>query len=134
MTTATIRSYFEGKLKTFADAQSPVVPIAFENAAFTKPTSGLFLECFIMPSTTINPSTDAVRKREVGICQVNCWSLQGIGTKAGMALAQSIVDLFPVVPKGTVSIESTPSVERGMLDQQSGWFIIPVVITYRYES
>jgi hypothetical protein len=133
MSIQVIRAYFETRLKTFADSQSPAVPISFENLAFTKPTSGNFLECFLLPNQTINPTVDGLRKREIGIFQVNCWTRQGAGSGDGMSLAQSIVDLFPLIPKGVVSVEKTPSIEKSLLDP-SGWYITPVTVEYRLES
>jgi hypothetical protein len=50
-----------------------------------------------------------------------------------MTIAQGIVDLFPLVPKGAVSVEKTPSIEKSLLDN-SGWYITPVTIEYRLET
>jgi hypothetical protein len=133
MTTQVVRDFFENTLKAWAAAQSPAIPISYENVAFTKPTSGSFLECFLLPAATLNPSVRGNRKREVGIFQVNIWTKQGVGSKAGMTIAQAIVDLFPIVPKGTVSIEQHPSIEKSLQDT-SGWFITPITCMYRYES
>jgi hypothetical protein len=50
------------------------------------------------------------------------------------ALADSLIDAFPVVPKtGAVSIESTPYASRPIEDEE-GWVIVPVRIKYRYEN
>lgn len=135
MTTATVRNYLENRLKTFADARSPVLKIAFENVAFTKPTT-MFLECFLLPSATITATLRGNRKREVGIFQINIWSPSNSGTAAASALAQDIVDLFPIAPKTSttdVSIEKIPCVERSLVDT-SGWYVTPILIYYRLES
>jgi hypothetical protein len=133
MAIQTIRSFFEGALKTWADAQSPALSISFENTSFSKPSTGNFLECFLIPNETINPAVNGTRKREIGIFQVNVWTRQNSGSKDAMTIAQGIVDLFPLVPKGAVSVEKTPSIEKSLLDN-SGWYITPVTIEYRLET
>jgi hypothetical protein len=133
MSTSTIGAFFESALKNWADSQSPVIPIAFENEHFEKPSTGNFIECFLLPNETINPTVNGLRKREIGIFQVNVWTRQGYGTQAAMSIAQGIIDLFPLVPKGAVSIEKTPSIEKGLNDP-SGWYVLPVTIYYRLES
>lgn len=134
MGNSTIRAELETRLRTWADAQSPAIKIAFENMPFTKPTSGVFLETFLIPNITLNPTIDASRQRLMGIFQVNCWaSSDNKGMKAAESLAQSVIDLFPVVPKtGSVSIERTPYASPSLLDN-SGWRIVPVTIQYRLD-
>lgn len=128
-----IRSELEGRLKSWADSQLPKIPIAFEGFALNKPSSGLFLQPFLLPAMTQNPTVDANRTRELGIFHVNCWGLDGQGLGRVDDLANEIIKLFPVLPKvGTVSIERTPSKHQPMYD--SGWVIIPVVVYYRKEG
>lgn len=134
MSNAIVRAAFETRLKAWADAQNPKVPISFQNAPFTKPTSTPWVECFLVPNDTLNTTLDAKRKTLYGVFQVNCWVQQGRGMGQGDALAQAIVDLFPVVPKTSpVSVEGTPIV-RSAVPDQTGWMIVPVLIRYRYES
>lgn len=129
-----IRSELETRLKTWADAQVPKVLISSEGVPFTKPTDGVFLEAFLLPSATLNPEVSGVRKRQLGIFQVNCWAKSGKGMKAVEQLAQNVIDLYPLFPKaGNVSIEQTPNAEPSILDT-SGWIVVPVTIKYRYES
>lgn len=133
MSNSIIRAALETTLLNWAAAQNPVIPVAKENSSFTKPTSGVFLECFVLPSNVINPTIDGIRKRYLGIFQVNVWVPSGGGSMTATSVAQNIVDLFPVIPKGVVSIEKTPSIEKSLLDT-SGWFVTPVTIQYRFES
>lgn len=135
MSNIIIRASFETKLKQWADAQIPKVPIAFQGVSFTKPSDGsAFVECLLIPNVTTNPTLDGVRKTHYGIFQVNCWVPQGKGMRAAETLAQAIVDLFPLVPKtGGVSIEGTPNVKQA-LPAMAGWDVVPVVIKYRYEA
>lgn len=137
MSNSVIRAYFETRLKTWADAQSPAVPVAFQNAPFTRPTLGsatnVWLECFVVPNITLNTELSGTRSTKYGIFQVNCWSQQGKGMKTVEAVVDAIVDLFPMVPKGTVSVEGTPTIKAAIPDS-AGWVAVPVVIKYRYED
>lgn len=130
----TIRSELETRLKTLADAQSPKIPIAFEDLPFTKPIDTPFFECVIVPAATINVTVDANRIREIGVMQVNVWYPSGKGAGKGEALADKVIAHFPVVPPvGTVYITQTPFKSRAIKDE-SGWRIIPVTINYRQEG
>lgn len=119
----------------WANAQTPKVPIAFQGVAFTKPADGSpYLEPLLLPAATINKTVDGRRKTYIGLFQVNCWVQSGKGMGAVEALAQKVIDLFPMLPKtGSVSVEQTPSAENSLLDD-SGWLIVPVAIRYRMET
>lgn len=134
MSNKIIRAELETRLKAWADAQVPKIPVAFEGVSFTKPTSGPFIECFLLPSATLDSNVSATRKTRLGIFHVNVWAQSGKGMGQVESLAQSIVELFPILPKtGTVSIERTPFAGDHQ-DDIAGWLIIPVTIQYRHES
>ena len=129
-----IRAELEGRLKAWADAQTPKIPVSYEGVSFQKPTDGAYLECFLLPAGTIDVDVGATRKRHVGIFQINCWVKSGTGLRKAETLAQNIVDLFPILPKtGVVSIESTPHVDDSIPDP-AGWIAVPVTVVYRYEN
>ena len=134
MSNSVIRAELDSKLKAWADAQIPKVPVAYEGFPFTKPTDGVFVESFLIPAITMDSDVSGDSKRYLGIYQINCWARSGRGMKQVETLAQNIINLFPMLPKtGSVSIESTPYAEKYVLDQ-SGWVILPVTIQYRYEA
>lgn len=134
MSISTIRSELETRLQTWANAQTPPIPIAFQNVAFTKPQAGCYLEPYLLPNGTSNEEVSGKRKTHIGIFQVNCWALSGRGMGEVELLAQKVVDLFPMLPKtGSVSIEGTPSADSPLPDG-TGWVIVPVTIKYRMES
>lgn len=135
MSTPIIRAELETKLATWAAAQTPPIPIAYEGVPFIKPANfGMYIECFVVPAITFNPSVDGIRKRELGIFQIIVWNKDGLGSKAIEATATSIVNLFPLVPKtGLVSIEKTPDQGNAITDI-SGYRAVPVSIEYRLDS
>lgn len=134
MSNAIIRAALETRLKAWADAQVVKIPIAFEGVSFTKPSSGPYLQPLLIPNVTVNQDLSGARKTLLGLFEVACWWPSGKGMGGVEKLAQSVVELFPLLPKsGVVSIESTPYAERPVLDE-SGWIVVPVIILYRYES
>lgn len=134
MSNAIIRAALETRLKTWADAQTTKIPIAFEGASFTKPSTGPYLQPLLIPNITMDANISCTRKTLYGMFEVACWYPSGRGMGGVEQLTQSIINLFPVLPKiGSVSVENTPYAERPFIDD-SGWIIVPVVIMYRYES
>lgn len=132
----TIRSEIETRLLNWANAQSPPIRVALEGVPFTKPTDGSpYLQIFFLNTSTTNPAIDGTRIRVRGVVQINCCVPDGKGSKQVDALAQSIIDLFPIVPKSlfsTVSIEQTPDAGPAIID--ATWRIVPVSIKFRQES
>lgn len=134
MSNSIIRAALESRLATWANAQNPKIPVAFEEMPFTKPTSGPFLESFLIPNVTIDKDVAGLHKRMHGIFQVNCWARSGRSMSEVERLSQNIIDLFPMLPKtGPVSIEQTPYASPDLKDS-AGWVIVPVTILYRYEA
>lgn len=134
MSNSLIRKELEGRLAAWANAQTPKIPIAFENTPFTKPAAGIFLEAFLIPAITLDRDTAGKGKRYLGMFQVNCWARSGRGMAEADSLAVSVINLFPLLPKqGNVSIDSTPYAENSIQDP-AGWVITPVTIKYRYET
>lgn len=129
----TIRSELQTRLKAYADSLTPILPLAIEGVPFTKPSTA-FLECFVSPSETINPTVDAKRTRERGVFTVNVWAVAGQGMGYAEGVARGIVAAFPVVPIiNDICIERTPSTSKSITDV-SGFIIIPITISYRYEG
>ena len=133
MSNSIIRAELETRLKTWADAQTPKIPVAFQNVPFTKPTTGVWLEAYLLPNFTMNQEVSGKRKTHIGIFHINCWAPSGTGMGRVEQLAQQIVDLYPILPKtGAVSIEQTPTADNSIPD--NGWVIVPVTVKYRMES
>ena len=130
MTQRTLRKEIEDKVAAWAATKS--IPIAYENVTFVKPST-TFIELYIIPATTVNPTVAAKRATNYGMIQFNIYCKSGEGTKKSEDLAQELIDLFPVVPKvGTVSIEQTGSIMNPLCDSQ--WRVLPVRIRYRQEQ
>lgn len=134
MSQQTIRAYFETKLSTWAATQSPVLRIAYENAAFTPTATETYLETFLLPAYTINPYVSGTKIREGGSFQINIVGIEGKGSKAQSDIALAIRNLFPIVPKdNVVSVEQTPNIMPGIINRDGRW-VLPIRISYRLDT
>lgn len=137
MSNSIVRSTLESRLVAWAAAQSPATLIAFENKTFAKPAvtpaTPPWVECKLIPNQPFSRDTTATRETFIGFFQVNVWAPSNKGMGQAEAVAYSISQAFPVVPKvGGVSIEKPPKVGSPL--QDSGWIIVPILVSYRYES
>lgn len=134
MSNPVIRAALEGRLNTWALAQVPPVQLAWQSVSFEKEAGKPFLEPILIPNLTVNHEVSGSRKTHLGLFQINVWAPTGEGMGRVEAMAQAIVDLFPLVPKfGNVSIEATPTASNP-LPGDAGWVIVPILIKYRYEA
>lgn len=129
----TARSEIETRIYNWAKSQTPPIPVAFEGVNFTKPASGPYLEVFMLGSNSILRDVAAEGVRELGMFQVNCYAPVGKGMGEVEALGESIISLFPVLPKtGTISIEQPLSWSSSSVID--GFTFVPVRGNYRIES
>lgn len=131
MSQAIIRAAFETRLKTWADARSPAIPIAWENVPFTPP-SGRYLRAFLLPARTQSVLLEKTDREYKGIFQVSfCMPVgTGAGTFEGLlssldsafaqTFTQSGVRIFLVSP-----FSAAPAI------QEPDRFTIPVSAEYR---
>jgi len=129
----TARTEIETRLLTWANAQNPPIPVAFQNVKFIKPTKGPFLELIMLGDRVANRDLAAAGIRTVGMFQINCYAPVGLGMAQVEALASSVVNLYPVLPKtGTVSIESPLNTTSSIV--VDNYILVPVRATYRTEA
>lgn len=128
----TIRSEIESRLGTWASAQTPKIPVALENVDFTKPITGGYVEVVMLDSAVKNRGVAATGQRITGMFQINVFMPLGSGMGAIDALADTIVDLYPVLPKiGTVSIEQPLSGSSAFIVED--FMCLPLTGRYRVE-
>ena len=126
------RSEIETRVLNWAKAQTPPVPVAFEGVNFTKPTTGPYLEIWMLGSNNQSRNV-AADVRQYGMFQINCYAQANKGMGEVERLRDSMVSLFPVLPKtGTVSIEAPLSWSGS--DVIDGYVLVPVRGNYRIES
>lgn len=127
-----IRTEIEKKLATFAAAQVPPIPVAYENVEFIKPATGRYLRIMFLDSASVSRNVAASGKRTTGMFQIDVCAPLGKGMKELEALRDAVVDLYPVVPKlETVSVEQPLSWSGS--DTDDTHIIVPLTGQYRTE-
>lgn len=129
-----IEQEVETELLAFASSQTPSIPVAFELAAFTKPSTGNYLELVFETPEVMNPTVDVLRVRKYGVIQILCFTESNRGAGPLQALTESVAALFPVYDKqrySTFTVEQTPTISRPFPE---GKFACSVVrVKYRQE-
>lgn len=129
-----IRQEVEAAVAAYAAAQNPVIPIAYEGVAFTKPTNAPYLEIVFLSNNILNATVDATRQRVYGSFQINCYVPDGKGMKRLDTLTNDIAALFPVFDKArytTFSVEQPANVSPPMTD--AAFRVAAVRVQYRQE-
>ena len=127
----TIRSEIETRLATWAAAQTPKVPVAYENVDFSKPKTGGYVEIYMLDSAIKNRNLVA-GQRITGKFQINVYMPLGSGMGDIEARADAIAALYPVLPKiGTVSMEQPLDGRAAFIVED--FMCIPMTGRYRVE-
>ena len=136
MSNQTIRALFETRLKAWADAHTPALPIAFENVQFTPPT-GLYLAAYLLPADTSSQDLEGALRNRLGVFQVNIVAPAGTGPGPGQAIAAELDALFPVnlrlTNAGFFVQTTSPTRERSAVSSEDR-HMVPVDLTYRSDS
>lgn len=137
MTQPRIREALETRLNTWAAAQSPAVPVAWQNASYTPTTGVRYVRATILPAETQNPIYGQMHRRLIGIFQVDVMAPTGTGMAASEALAESLCAEFrrgtTLTQDGlTVVMDFSPSI--GTAQPEDGWVFLPVSIRYRADD
>lgn len=137
MTQPRIRTALESRLNTWAAAQSPAVPVAWQNVAYTPTTGTRYVRASLLSGETQNPIYGPLHRRLIGILQVDIVAPTGTGMAASEALAESLCTQFK---RGTTLTQSglqiimdySPSIGPAQIDE--GWVFLPVSIRYRADD
>jgi Bacteriophage related domain of unknown function len=68
MSQSIVRAGFESRLKTWADAQTPAIPVAWENKAFTPPV-GRYVRASLIPAPTSARTLERTDRSYTGVFQ-----------------------------------------------------------------
>lgn len=132
-----IRAAFEKTLADWAAAQTPAIPVAYENVSFTPPATGPYLRCFLLPADTVDRTIAGSLTEYNGLFQVNVVCPAGTGPTAAEALTAAIAALFPAKSRlsfdGQTVMVATPMRERPAL-QDTSTYTIPMDCRYAATS
>lgn len=96
MSDVIIRSLYEGRLKTWADARLPKLTIAFEDVVYTPPADGSpYLKAYLLPGNTDSEDLAGAHKSYRGIFQVSVVTKAGAGRGPAGQIAEELATLFP---------------------------------------
>jgi Bacteriophage related domain of unknown function len=91
-----IRSVYEGRLKTWADARVPKLTIAFEDRVFVPPPDGsAYLKAYLLPGNSDSEDLAGAHKSYRGIFQVSVITKSGLGRGPAGQIADELAALFP---------------------------------------
>ena len=100
-----IRTALETVLSTWAAAQSPAIPVAWENVEFTQP-EGRYLRAFLLPAQTISADIGRANRRYAGVFQVSVVMPLGDGPVPAEVIVASLAALFPPRPDASAAAGS----------------------------
>lgn len=129
-----IRQEVESTVASFAAAQSPVIPVAYEGKSFNKPTNSPYLQVVFLDNSVTNATVDAERQRVYGSFQIMVAVPDNNGMKQLDTLTGQIAALFKVYDKAkysTFSVERPANVSPAMTD--AAFRVAAVRVQYRQE-
>lgn len=95
MSDALIRAAFESRVAAWAAAQSPAIPVSYQNVAFTPP-AGRYVRVWILPAPTQSQGISGTHRERRGICQIDLCLPIGTGSAMASALVASLDAAFPM--------------------------------------
>ena len=134
MSNVIIRKAFEDRLATWAAAQLPPLPIAYENRAFSPPANGRYLQAFLIPARTDSEFLEGNHRGYDGIFQVSIVMPLGSGTAQAGNIALALDAIYPVYFKdNAISIYITSPMSAAPPIITDNTFVLPVSCLYRGE-
>jgi len=138
MSDRVIRSLFEVRLKTWADARLPKLPIAFEDVTFTPPANGsAYLKAYLLPGNTDSEDLEGKHISYRGVFQVSVVTTTGSGRGAAGLIAEEIAALYPnnlalTKAEFTVFVRSPMSTAAALQGETTS--SLPLSFQYRADS
>lgn len=130
MSQAIVRRAFETRLKTWADALTPAMPIAWQNKAFTPPT-GRYARAFLIPAPTGSRHLERTDRHYSGIFQVTLCLPLDTGSSAMETLVASLAAAFAhTFTQDTVQVWLTQPFGAAPQIPSEDRYIVPVSAPY----
>lgn len=134
MSDALVRAAFESRLASWAAAQVPPIPVAYQNVPFTPP-NGRYARCWVLPAPTQSGTLDGLHRERKGVFQVDLLMPNGTGSGAATALAASLDAAFPVVlSQGGIKVFLLSPMSQSSSIQEPNHYMVPVSCMYRSDT
>jgi hypothetical protein len=131
MSDTLIAQAFESTLKTWADAQTPAIPVAWENVEFNPP-AGRYAYAHLIPNEAKHLYFDGSGRARQGIFQVMFYMPNGTGAGAVRSLVDSLDAAFSItITAGGLRIWLTSPFSAAPALPHPDRFVVPVSATYR---
>ena len=136
MSDALIRKAFETRVRSWGLARTPPLPVAFENAPFSKPANGRYARAIVLPGNTTSRDLEGKHREYVGVFQVTLVIRQNVGTADATSLAKSLDEAFPTGPplqQDGLNVWITRPMGAAPAIQEPDSYEVPVSATYKAE-
>jgi hypothetical protein len=133
VTQALIKAGLESTLKTWADAQTPAIPVAWENVAFTPPSDGArYVRFNLMPAQTHDLFIDGAGRDWKGVAQVSLCMPIAKGMGAALTLGAAIDAIITLqITYSTLVIHRTTPCTIGSGSIEDNRYVVPVWWNYK---
>lgn len=136
MSDSLIRQVLETAIKEVCDTNVPKIPCVFQNTSYTPKVGQPYVQCFILPAKTLDPSIGDRHSRKLGIFQISCFFNVGEGSLKIESFKDRVENYFYRGRAFTKSdewvyIDSTPSSNSAFV--QNGWYVLHISVDYRME-
>ena len=132
-----IRAIYEGRLKTWADARSPALRIAFENVPFTPANGETFIKAFVFPAMSVNLDLAGASTTYRGVFQASVCVPINKGSGAALGIADELAALFvsnALLTDGVVTVRQLTPCSVAPALQGESEYIVPVSFQYRLDT
>jgi hypothetical protein len=135
MSDAIISAAFETRLKAWAAARTPPLPVSYENQSFTTPADGKYLVAWLLPTRTGNEMLADAHRVFEGIFQVNVVRPRDEGAVIARQIKDEIDALYPsAFVYGGITINMTAPMGAVTGIPADGTYTLPVSGKYRVDT
>ncbi|WP_313398196.1 phage tail terminator-like protein [Stenotrophomonas sp.] len=127
------RQVIESRLAAWAAAQTPALPVAWQNVRFTEP-AGTYLRAFLLPADTGSDDLAGVHRLYRGVYQINVCAPINAGPGEAEKVAAELAALFPnnlQLPATDLTLQVISPVSAGASAQPEDRYVLPVSFRYR---
>jgi len=131
------RAAYEGRLKAWAAAHSPVLSVAYENAPFTPVAGETYLRANLLPAATDSATLDGAHRAYIGVFQVLVVAPLNTGPGAAETIADELAAHFVNNARLTVSglaVQQFSPAAVALAIQTDAAYIVPVSWRYRADT
>ena len=133
---AAIRAAIETRLSAWAAAQSPAIPVSWENAEFPTP-AGMYLRGYLLPADSDSTYLEGGDVLKVGLYQIDLCAPLGDGSTASAAVVTALEALFPAGLQLTVDssqLRVTKALAAKVGQTEETRYVVPCRLRYRLHA